>query len=285
MKTKLNFWRYLPPEAHGSELVFVLVTPIGGFYWKPLDESPRPFQVWKRGPELEAKKILTYEEGGSNGLTGTNARSTVALVLASSATQRSTTVEAYCISMYNGNGLLCISNVILGAALYRPSSTMSPSHFLPYVITISKDVTDQFVLDIESLAEQGGELNRGDIIASAVLDTGDASLDESFEPPSMSMGPTPEVLCCCQDDFIAVTIRRKGLVCVYDFSSGSLALVGQSRLDQYVLDAAIRPSNVDGEAELVLLLCENNDPKDGRVVNINVSRVDGVVSSQYLSSI
>ena len=187
--------------------------------------------------------------------------------------------------MYNGNGLLCISNVILGAALYYPSSTVSPSHFLPYVITISKDVTDQFVLDIESLVEQGGELNRGDIIASAVLDSGDANLDESFVPPSMSMGPTPEVLCCCQDDFIAVTIRRKGLVCVYDFSSGSLALVGQSRLAQYILDVAIRSSNVDGEAELVLLLCENNDPKDGRVVNINISRVDGVVSSQYLSSI
>ena len=29
MKTKLNFWRYLPPEAHGSELAFVLITPIG----------------------------------------------------------------------------------------------------------------------------------------------------------------------------------------------------------------------------------------------------------------
>ena len=56
-------------------------------------------------------------------------------------------------------------------------------------------------------------------------------------------------------------------------------------MGQYVLDAAIRSSNVDGEAELVLLLCENGDPKDGRVVNINASRVDGVVSSQYLSSI
>ncbi len=88
-----------------------------------------------------------------------------------------------------------------------------------------------------------------------MLNTGDANLDESFEPPSMSMGPTPEVLCCCQDDFIAVTVRRKGLVCVYDFSSGSLALVGQSRLGQYVLDAAIRSSNVDGEAELNALQC------------------------------
>ena len=284
MKTKLNFWRYLPREAHGSDLAFVLITPIGGFHWKPLDQSPRPSQVWKRGPELEAKKILTYEEGGSNGLTGANARSTVALVIASSATPRSTTVEAYCIAMYSGSGLLCLSNLILGAALYRPEyATSSPSHYLPYVITISKDVTAQFVLDIEDLVEESGTLHRGNIIASTVLDMGNANLDESFEPPAMSMGPSPEVLCCCHDGFIAVVIRRQGLVFVYDFSSGNLALVGQSRLGQYVVDAAIRPVNVDAEAELVLLLCESDDPKDGRVATVNLSRGDE--ETQYLSSI
>jgi len=285
MKTKLNFWRYLPPESHGSDLAFSLITPVGGFHWKPLDESPRPCQVWKRGPELEGKKILAYEEGGSNGLTGTNARSTIALVLASSATPRSTTVEAYCISMYDGlQSALCISNVIVGAALYLPTSVTPPSHFLPYVITISKDVTSQYVLDIEDLVEQSGTLDRGNIIASIVLDVSDANKDELFEPPSMSMGSTPEVLCCCHEGFIAVAIRREGLVVVYDFSTDNLALVGQSRLGQYIVDAAIRSNNVDTEAELILLLCESDDPKDGRIANMRLSRADGV-TSQYLSSI
>ena len=52
MTTKLNFWRYLPPQAHGHTLGFMLTTPVGGFHWVPLDESPRPRQVWKRSPDL-----------------------------------------------------------------------------------------------------------------------------------------------------------------------------------------------------------------------------------------
>jgi len=279
MKTKLNFWRYLPPEAHGSALAFVLITPIGGFHWKPLDESPRPFQVWKRGPELEAKKILSYEEGGSNGQTGADARSTIALVLASSASP-ALTVEAYCIVMDNESSQFCISNVVLGAALCRPPA--APAYFLPCVVTISEDVTSKVVLDIEDLWEESGTIARG-IIASTVLDFGGTDSD-GFAPPSMSMGPLPEALCCCHDDFIVAVIRRKGAVFAYDFSSGDLVLIGKSDVGQYIVDAAIRSSSVENEVELVLLLCENDNLKDGRVATVNISRVDGI-SSQHLSSI
>lgn len=57
MTTKLNFWRFLPPEAGEDTLCFMLVTPVGGFHWMPLDESPRPRQVWKRGPELQVRTV------------------------------------------------------------------------------------------------------------------------------------------------------------------------------------------------------------------------------------
>ena len=285
MKTKLNFWRYLPSESHGSDLAFMLITPIGGFHWKPLDESPRPCQVWKRGPELESKKILAYEEGGSNGQPGADARSTVALVIASSATPRSTTVEAYCIAMNSGSRMLCISNVVLGAALYQPPSTDSlPQYTLPNIVIISKDVTSRLIMDIEDLREESDNLVGGDIVASAVLDLGDEELDESYDPPSMSMGPSPEVLCCCNDGFIVTAVRRKGLVFAFDFSDGDLTLIGKSNLGQYVVDVAIRSGNVDGEAELILLLCENDDQKDGRIASVNISRV-GELDIQYLSSI
>ena len=54
MTTKLNFWRFLPAPIHGdNNVVFLLVTPIGGFHWLPLANSPRPRQVWKRGDELQ----------------------------------------------------------------------------------------------------------------------------------------------------------------------------------------------------------------------------------------
>mmetsp|Transcript_11502 Transcript_11502/g.18251 ORF Transcript_11502/g.18251 Transcript_11502/m.18251 type:complete len:116 (-) Transcript_11502:138-485(-) len=114
---------------------------------------------------------------------------------------------------------------------------------------------------------------------------GGADIDnESYPSPSMSMGPLPEALICCHDDFIVAVIRKKGLVFAYDFSSGDLVLVGKSGLGQYVVDAAIRSGNADGDAEVVLLLCESDDQKDGRIATVHISRVDGV-TSQYLSSI
>jgi hypothetical protein len=81
MTTKLNYWRFLPPEAGEDTLCFMLVTPVGGFHWMPLDESPRPRQVWKRGPELQGKKIVSYEEGGTNGLDGADMLSQVGMLL------------------------------------------------------------------------------------------------------------------------------------------------------------------------------------------------------------
>ena len=57
MTTKLNYWRFLPPEAGEDTLCFMLVTPVGGFHWMPLDESPRPRQVWKRGAELQVSEM------------------------------------------------------------------------------------------------------------------------------------------------------------------------------------------------------------------------------------
>ena len=72
----------------------------------------------------------------------------------------------------------------------------------------------------------------------------------------------------------------------FDFSSEELNLVGQSRVGQYVVDAAIRPSNADSEVvELVMLLSESEDSKDGRAATVNISRLNGAVSPQYISSI
>ena len=62
MTTKLNYWRFLPPEAGEDTLCFMLVTPVGGFHWMPLDESPRPRQVWKRGPELQVSRVHSQGE-------------------------------------------------------------------------------------------------------------------------------------------------------------------------------------------------------------------------------
>lgn len=283
MKTKLNFWRYLPPEAHGGELAFVLITPIGGFHWKPLENPPRPRQVWKRSAELESKKVITYEEGGSNGQLGADARSTVALLLVSSPVSSDANVEAYCISIDGEPSQLLISDDIQGAALCHMRH-----HFLPFVVTVQKsNETSQLILTVEDLKRDSSDsksLIRGVTLASTILDLADVS-DESFDPPPMSMGLSPEVLICCSQNFIVAVIRSKGLVFAYDFpaniwesggqlrSSGDLSLVGKHGLGRYVVDAAIRP-NGDDQVELVALLRESNSSMDGRIATITVSRED-----------
>ena len=283
MKTKLNFWRYLPPSSEG-DLIFVLITPIGGFHWRPLDESPRPVQVWKRGPELESKKILTYEEGGSNGQAGVDAISSVALVMTSSPSSDSL-VEVYCIDLSGGPKLLCVSTVALGGALMVPPNVSKSDPFLPYVVSVNMDVMSKLVLDVERLNNATSEgLIRGEIVSSTVLDIGD-SFDEKFDPPPLSMGSTPEVLCCTLADFIVAVVRREGTVFAFNFSNDAgLVPVGSSRLGQYIVDATLRSGSEAGVVEVVLLLCENEDPKDGRVATITM-RANGDDGYQYLSSI
>ncbi len=113
MTTKLNYWRFLPPEAGEDTLCFMLITPVGGFHWMPLDESPRPRQVWKRGPELQGKKIVSYEEGGTNGFEGQDMLSKVGLVLVTDSTDMvgvgGGSLEAWLVPVCGDSKVVCAS--------------------------------------------------------------------------------------------------------------------------------------------------------------------------------
>ena len=111
MTTKLNYWRFLPPEAGEDTLCFMLITPVGGFHWMPLDESPRPRQVWKRGPELQGKKIVSYEEGGTNGYEGQDMLSKVGLVLVTDSADMvgGGSLEAWLVPVCGDSQVVCAS--------------------------------------------------------------------------------------------------------------------------------------------------------------------------------
>ena len=111
MTTKLNYWRFLPPEASEDTLCFMLITPVGGFHWMPLDESPRPRQVWKRGPELQGKKIVNYEEGGANGFDGHDMLSKVGLLLATGSVETvgGGSLEAWLVPICGDSQAICAS--------------------------------------------------------------------------------------------------------------------------------------------------------------------------------
>jgi hypothetical protein len=111
MTTKLNYWRFLPPEAGEDTLCFMLITPVGGFHWMPLDESPRPRQVWKRGDELQGKKIVCYEEGGTNGFDGPDMLSKVGLLLVTDSVDAvgGGNLEAWLVPICGDSQAICVS--------------------------------------------------------------------------------------------------------------------------------------------------------------------------------
>lgn len=264
MTTKLNFWRYLPPEAAENTLCFMLVTPVGGFHWMPLEESPRPHQVWKRGAELQGKKVVSYEEGGSNGLDDSDILSRVGLVLATRSSGDSS-LEGWLIPISGDSQAQQVSADMMGACLCQPILA-DDGPFLPLLITVHsmKNGTWVNVLSIEE--PNKGSVALGEVLASELLDEEEAGETE-FDPPGLAMGPLPEALCVSLSNIVVVILRRKGLVAAFELEESELNLIAQENVAHYVIDAVMRYSAEVGGAEIVMLLADNENPKDGRIVS------------------
>lgn len=292
MTTKLNYWRYLvskrqsvglkefyyrisnysyqPPQANSNTLVFMLITPVGGFHWMPLSESPRPRQVWKRGSGLQAKKIVSYEEGGSNGEGGSAIRSTVALVLVSQASS-GTPLEAWLMPISGGSRAICVSNDVLGAALFRPSRASNA--FFPFMVIANELNENEIVLDVQQLVDSENSFAIGNVLTSVVIDQ-HKFRNIDLNPPTMAMGTMPEVLICCHETIVIAIIRRKGLFLAYEFIDGKLIATRHEVLNHYVVDAGIRPGGVTPygkeRAEVVLLLAHGDTSRDGQIVSMSI---------------
>lgn len=255
LSTKLNFWRFLPPEAAGNTLCFMLVTPVGGFHWMPLEASPRPRQIWKRGPELQGKKIIAYEEGGSNGLEDANAQSMVGMILVSRPELAST--EAWLVLVSGQSHPRQVSDSLLGACLCQPPNVDGP--FLPYMVLVDENA----VVTVSSMAIKNDSLLLQETITSYIVDMEDV---ETIAPPSLlTMGPLPNVLVTSLANIIVVLFRSKGIVVAFELD-GDLNLIAQQTIGHYIVDAVMRYSP-DVGAEIVMLLADKDNSKDGRVAS------------------
>jgi hypothetical protein len=87
----------------------------------------------------------------------------------------------------------------------------------------------------------------------------------------MAMGTAPAAFCLTCQEFIAVILRNIGHLIVYKFLNGKLHLVHEKKLERYIVDAAIRAKPGISGIEAVLLACEPNDIKDGRILTITIS--------------
>lgn len=264
MTTKLNFWRFLPPEAAENTLCFMLVTPVGGFHWKPLEESPRPHQVWKRGPELQGKKMVNYEEGGSNGLGGADIRSRVGLATVTRSSGGGT-LEAWLLPISGDSQAQEVLDELLGACLCQPL-VVDNGPFLPMIVTVHS-IDDGICVNVLTIIEpKKGSLIVGEVEATHFFDESDIN-DVIYEPPALAMGPLPEALCVSLSNIIVVILRRNGLVAAFEYEGDELNVIAMESVDHYVIDAVMRYSAEVGGAEIVMLLSDNTNPKDARIVS------------------
>ncbi|GKY97024.1 hypothetical protein MPSEU_000661200 [Mayamaea pseudoterrestris] len=264
MTTKLNFWRFLPPEAAENTLCFLLITPVGGFHWMPLEESPRPHQVWKRGAELQGKKVVNYEEGGSNGLDGPDIISRVGLAMVTKASGGGA-LEAWIIPIEGDSRACQVSDDVMGACFCQPPS-VDDGPFLPLLVT-AHQLDDGIYVNVLSVVEPTkGSIQLGEIEVTRVIDEAGFE-DVDFEPPSMAMGSFPEAILCSLGNIIVVIVRRKGLIAAFELEDDDLSLIALESVGHYVMDAIMRYSGEVGGAEIVMLLSDQDNPKDGRMVS------------------
>lgn len=264
MTTKLNFWRFLPPTAHGNHLVFLLITPIGGFHWLPLSETPRPRQVWKRGTELQGKKIVTYEEGGSNGNDGESQLSSIALIL-TCATTGAHPIEAWCMPIQSEDRPLCVSSDTSGAALLCTEPMMSVKKEFSPLLVITRTMTNGIFIDLYALSLdplKAESLNIEEFV--------EISDDKIYKAPTMAMGPSPPVLCLCWKKHVVIIVRDRGLLLSYEYScdNNSISLSFKHNFGRYVVDAGIQ--STDSDIVKVCALVSEEDTKDGSIVKVHL---------------
>eukprot|EP00977_Amphora_coffeiformis_P021910 scaffold10056_cov164-Amphora_coffeaeformis.AAC.7 len=264
MTTKLNFWRFLPPEAGENTLCFMLVTPVGGFHWMPLDESPRPHQVWKRGPDLQGKKVVSYEEGGSNGADGPDILSTVGLIMVTKASAGGA-LEAWIVPIAGDSNAKLVSDDVMGACLCLPPD-VDDGPFLPLLVAILQ-VGEGVYVNVMSLFEgKRGSVELGEIAVTIDVDMAGFE-DIEYEAPVLAMGTYPAAICCSLANIVVVIIRSKGLVVAYELEDGDMSLIAREGVGHYVIDAVMRYSEEVGGAEIVMLLSDTENSKDGRMVS------------------
>ena len=78
-------------------------------------------------------------------------------------------------------------------------------------------------------------------------------------------GTFPEILCCSLGTTVVVIVRRKGLVVAYELADSGLELIAQENVGHYVVDAVMRYNAAEGGAEIVLLMSDAENRRDGRV--------------------
>ena len=158
---------------------------------------------------------------------------------------------------------LIFSSDVMGACLCLPPE-VGYEAWMPLLLFVVESEGD-LVVCVSGVTETSEtSIGLTEIMTDALIEQAPyANMD--FEPPTLAMGTWPEVLCCSLGSTIVIIVRRKGLVVAYELAETGLELIAQENVGHYVVDAVMRYSAVEGGAEIVLLMSDSNNPRDGRV--------------------
>jgi hypothetical protein len=148
---------------------------------------------------------------------------------------------------------------ILGACLCQPPS-IGYEPFMPLLLFVVES-DDDLVVCVSAVTEEGeNSVGLTEVMTDALIEQRlYNSLD--LEPPAMAMGTYPEIICCSLGSTIVIIVRRKGLVVAYELAEEGLELIAQENVGHYVIDAVMRYSAVEGGAEIVLLMSDEENPR------------------------
>lgn len=215
----------------------------------------------------QGKKIISYEEGGSNGKDGPDALSRAALLLAASSSSP-LGLQAWIVPVCGDSRALLASSAVMGACLCQPLGC-NGQPFLPLLVTVAR-ADGTLEIELISLLEEAtnpGTLEIGDAVASVLLDESPFD-DIDYAPPALAMGSAPEVICNSLGNTVTIVVRKKGLVVTYDVTEDGLELVTQQLVGQFIVDAILKHCDTEGGVTILLLVCDNENNKDGRVLSI-----------------
>jgi hypothetical protein len=122
-------------------------------------------------------------------------------------------------------------------------------------------------VNVMSLFEdKPGSVELGEVAVTIEVDMAGFE-DIEYEAPVLAMGTYPAAICCSLANIVVVIIRSKGLVVAYELEDGDMSLIAHEGVGHYVIDAVMRYSEEVGGAEIVMLLSDTENPKDGRMVS------------------
>ena len=156
---------------------------------------------------------------------------------------------------------------VQGAAFCLPEGVEGIA-FLPLLVLVVKD-GDDLKLNISTILEpEKGSVAVGEVILTEVLPASEHR-GSDFDPPTLAMGVFPDVMVCTLGNIIVVILRATGTMIAYEFKANSVHLIVTLSVDHYVIDAVMRYSAIEGGAEVLMLLSDSKNHKDGRIVSHN----------------